>query len=51
MAVAVPIFDAQRRVRAALSVAGPAFRMDDTAIERHFEALRAGVNNIEEQLL
>lgn len=50
VAVSVPIFDAQGRLIAALSLAGPAFRMDAAVIQSHLEALRTGVKDIEAQL-
>jgi IclR family KDG regulon transcriptional repressor len=50
LAVAVPILTPQRQLAAGLSVAGPAFRFDDTKIELHLSALRAGAATIEEQL-
>lgn len=50
-AVAVPVTDARDRVVAALSTAGPAFRMDDATVERHLELLRSGAETIREQLL
>jgi DNA-binding IclR family transcriptional regulator len=50
-AVGVPIADARNRVVAAVSTAGPAFRMDDATVERHLELLRYGAETIREQLL
>jgi DNA-binding IclR family transcriptional regulator len=49
-AVSVPIVDAQGAVIAALSTAGPSFRMDDATISRHLELLRAGAKTIHDQL-
>jgi DNA-binding IclR family transcriptional regulator len=50
-AVAVPITDTRDRVVAALSTAGPAFRMDDATVEGHLELLHSGAETIREQLL
>jgi DNA-binding IclR family transcriptional regulator len=49
-AVAVPVADARGRVVAALSTAGPLFRMDDATVESHLELLRAGVATVGQQL-
>jgi DNA-binding IclR family transcriptional regulator len=50
-AVAVPIADARGRTIAALSTAGPTFRMGDVTVERHLELLRSGAAKILDQLL
>jgi DNA-binding IclR family transcriptional regulator len=50
-AVSVPIVDTQGGVLAALSTAGPSFRMDDATISRHLELLRSGATTIHQQLL
>ncbi len=50
-AVAVPIADARGRTVAALSTAGPTFRMGDVTVEHHLELLRPGAAKIHEQLL
>jgi len=50
IAIAVPVFDRSKRIVAALSTAGPAFRFDGAAIEQHLSLLRQGASEIEESL-
>jgi DNA-binding IclR family transcriptional regulator len=49
-AMSVPVVDARGRTVAALSTAGPSFRIDDATVERHLELLRSGAAAIREQL-
>ena len=49
-AMSVPVADARGRTVAALSTAGPAFRIDDATVKRHLELLRSGAAAIREQL-
>lgn len=49
-AVAAPVFGADGQVVAGLTVAGPAFRVDDAAFERHTAAVRAAATTISKRL-
>lgn len=49
-AVAVPILNDRQQMVAALSTAGPAFRMDDDTVARHLELLRTAANTLRRQL-
>lgn len=50
-AVAIPIADTRGRTVAALSTAGPTFRMDDKTVEDHLGLLRSEAAKIHDQLL
>jgi DNA-binding IclR family transcriptional regulator len=50
LAIALPILNKHEQLVAGLSVAGPAFRFDDSKIKHHLSILRAGVATIQEQL-
>jgi DNA-binding IclR family transcriptional regulator len=50
VAVAVPILNTKKQLVAGLSLAGPSFRMDETAIENHLGLLMQGAADIQEVL-
>lgn len=49
-AVAVPILNSKKKLVAALSTAGPAFRMTEETVARHLQFLRAGAAEISAKL-
>lgn len=48
--VAAPIFSANKRILAGLSVAGPAFRIDDTLLSTVIDAVQEAANTISQRL-
>lgn len=50
-AAAVPIFNRKKHILAALSTAGPSFRMDDHVIEDHLRVLQAQAKRLNDTLI
>lgn len=48
-AISVPILDSKNHIMAALSTAGPSFRLDDSRISQHITLLKAAAHTIQEQ--
>lgn len=48
--IAAPIFDSRKRITAGLSVAGPAFRIDDTALPGVIQAVQEAAQRMSQRL-